>query len=194
MKPTKGQEAVDVAYLLPEAISSAAASMLGVCATVLLFFALMGAMTGALERFALGNTVRALLLGFFEMSGGVCSASLLADTKTALVVCAAMIGWGGLSVHCQIFSVCRGCPLHLPGFWLGRACQAVICGGGMWLWLRTFPLSLPSTPPSPAWRDLLTGFAVRTGRFSTVWTITWFVLLGIGGIVCLIKRKEWDHE
>ena len=193
-EPLEEEGEIGVAHMLPKAISSAASSMLGVCATVLLFFALMGAMMGALTFFSVSDTVEALLLGFFEMSGGVCAASALPDTTTALVACAAMIGWGGLSVHCQIFSVCRGCPLHLPGFWLGRVCQAVICGGGMWLWLRAFPLPLPPAPPSPTWRDLLAGVAVGRSGFSTAWTAVWLLVLFIGCVVGLIKRKERKHE
>jgi hypothetical protein len=175
--------------LLPEAISSAASAMLNVCATVLFFSALTGALSGALEAWVSGQTVRAIFLGFFEMSGGVCAAALLPGDHTALILCAAIIGWGGLSVHCQIFSVCRDCPLHVLSFWVGRACQAVICGGGMWLWMKMSPLPLPTDPPSLAWRELLDGSAVRPASFAAVWSVGCCLAFAVGVAVYGARKR-----
>lgn len=185
--PTGQEGRMSASHLIPQSISSAAQGMLTVCATVLVFSAVMGAMSGLLEAASLGDTGRALLLGFFEMSGGVCAASLLWDSETALLLCAAMIGWGGLSVHCQIFSVCGGCPLRAGVFWLGRLWQMLVCVAGMYVWLRVRPLSLPEMPHPMAWRELLAGRDVPTKGFSL--TMTWACgLLFAAGVALLWGR------
>jgi sporulation integral membrane protein YlbJ len=184
----EAQENVGSAQILPAAISSAAHAMFKVCATVLLFSALMGAVTGMLERMALSEMVQAVLLGAFEMSSGVYAGALLSNTHTARILCAAIIGWGGLSVHCQIVSVCAGCPLRLPLFWLGRAWQALVCGAGMWLWMRVYPCSLPPVSPPMAWHDLWVGRTAPNGRFALAWMWACCFLFVVGLLVRRIKK------
>jgi hypothetical protein len=187
-----GEARVALSQILPEAISSAALGMLGVCATVLLFSAVMGAVTGLADALLPTEAVKAVLFGLLEMSGGVCAASLLSP-PVSLVLVAAIIGWGGLSVHCQIFSVCGGCPLDVRLFWLGRIWQALVCGGGTWLWLRVHPLSLPPTPGPMVWRELLSGRAVPTGGFALAWTFGCCMLWGAALLWRWVrKRGEGD--
>lgn len=176
-------EAESLSHMLPASISSAAMGMLGVCATVLLFSGIMGALGGILDRVAPGETARAALLGVLEMSGGVCAASLLADRRVALVLGASMIGWGGLSVHCQIFSACAGCPLNVRLFWLGRAWQALVCGGGAWLWLRFCSPVLPEVTPQAAWRDVLSG-QLPWDAHGFLWA--WTVVCGVSFLAACV--------
>lgn len=133
------------ASLLSASIASAASGMLGVCATVVVFSALMGVLEVYAEALGLSGTVRAALCGLLELSTGTARAAALKAPEAA-VLCAAMAGWAGLSVHCQILSVCDGCPVALGRFWISRALQTALCGGGMWLLLRTGMIELPSVP------------------------------------------------
>ena len=122
--------------LLSDAIASAAGAMQGVCATVVVFSAVIGILGRYADAIGLSESVRTALLGLLELSTGVAQAASLADVRAAVVLCAGMAGWAGLSVHCQILSVCDGCPVALGPFWLSRALQGLACGGGMWLALR----------------------------------------------------------
>lgn len=122
--------------LLSSAIASAAGSMQSVCATVLVFSALSGTLGQYTDALGLPEATRAVLFGLLELSTGIVEASALPDTGAAVVLCAAMAGWAGLSVHCQILSVCDGCPVVLGWFWMSRALQCFLCGGGMWLLLH----------------------------------------------------------
>lgn len=116
---------------LPDAIRAAADGMMGVCATVLLFSALGGVVGRYLDAWGVGTVGRAALTGLLELStGAVASAACEGDAGLLLV--AAAVGWGGLSVHCQIVSVCEGCPRLSVRFWLARLAQAVLCALGMW--------------------------------------------------------------
>ena len=131
------------ASMLSSSVSSAASAMLGICATVVVFSALIGVLEPYLQAMGLPALARAALCGVLELSTGTARAAALPPTEAA-VLCAAMAGWAGLSVHCQILSVCDGCPVSLGRFWLSRALQAALCGGGMWLLLRTGVIALPS--------------------------------------------------
>lgn len=133
------------ASLLSASISSAANGMLGICATVVVFSALIGVLEPYAQAIGLPEMARAWIVGVLELSTGTVRAAALPPTEAA-VLCAAMAGWAGLSVHCQILSVCDGCPVSLGRFWISRALQAVLCGGGMWLLLRAGTVVLPCVP------------------------------------------------
>ena len=170
---------------LPAAMSSAASGMLNVCATVILFGALTSVLDGALTEagFSPGAKGRACLLGVLELSGGVSEVAAAFDASYAAVICAALIGWGGLSVHCQIFSECRGCPLRLPSFWFSRLAQAVLCGGGMALLILSGVLAPDSFTPG--------GVMTWAGRFPTdvIGRIIWGI--GVGGMAIALGCRMY---
>lgn len=168
--------------LLSSSISSAANGMLGVCATVVVFSALMGVLEVYAEALGLSGTVRAVLCGLLELSTGTARAAALKMTE-ASVLCAAMAGWAGLSVHCQMLSACDGCPVLLGRFWISRALQAALCGGGMWLLLRTGMIGLPSVPGvSP----------VGLATSESVWLHVWqsICMIGFWAAVALLWMKR----
>jgi sporulation integral membrane protein YlbJ len=175
--------------LLPSAVASAASSMLNVCATVLLFSALVGTLTGSLDALALSPTVRTAIYGVLELSTGVCAASALSSPVTAAVLCAVMVGWAGLSVHCQILAVCDGCPIAMGAFWGGRAWQALCCGAGM-IGLINMGCVTPQAPPEPAvFRDVMVGqnVAWQTGSFAHVFS----VVCGVLFLAALVFLTVW---
>lgn len=131
--------------LLSRSISLAATGMLNVCATIVLFSALMGSVSAVTAGLALPEILRVSLFGTLEITTGVCEASLL-DSSHALSLCAAFVGWAGLSVHCQIFSSCDDAPVSVTWFWLSRLLQAMLCGGGMWLLQATGMIHASNTP------------------------------------------------
>ena len=170
------------ASLLSSSISSAANGMLGVCATVVVFSALMGVLEVYAEALGLSGTARAALCGLLELSTGTARAATLKMTE-ASVLCAAMAGWAGLSVHCQMLSACDGCPVLLGRFWISRALQAVLCGGGMWLLLRMGYVKAPSVPSiSP----------VGPVASESVWLHVWqsICMIGFWAAIALLWMKR----
>ena len=123
--------------MIGAAISSAATAMLQVCATVVIFCALIGTLTQYADACGVPPAWRAVVFGLLELSTGASAAASLGERTTAAVLCAAVAGWGGLSVHCQILSVCDGCPVPLGRFFLSRAWQALLSGAGMALILHS---------------------------------------------------------
>ena len=114
------------------AVSGAATGMLTVCAYVIFFSALTGALGCAVEgggsSWELGYT---LLSGFLEMTGGIGLASALSDREWGLILTAVFAGWSGLSVHCQVMTLCGGRGLSFKPYLLAKAVQGLLCGGAM---------------------------------------------------------------
>ena len=104
------------AKALPAAVGKAVSSTLAVCGYVVLFGAIVGALTPFL---ALPSLARALVTGFLELGGGVAAFAGMAPTPLHLACAAFIIGWGGLSVHCQTMGVLSdtdiSCARHLAG-------------------------------------------------------------------------------
>ena len=113
-------------------VSGAASGMLTVCAYVIFFSTLSGTLS-CLVRVCGGMEPRlfALLCGFLELSGGISEASGLPDGRQALILTAAIAGWSGLSVHCQIAGICAGRHISLRPYITAKAVQAILCGAVM---------------------------------------------------------------
>ena len=101
---------------LSEAVRGAVPAILSVCAFVLIFTVFTGLLEAngfltALEaRLAALSGLseqqsRALLLGFWELGGGVGALRGLSLSPTNLALAAALVGWGGVSVHFQTLAV-----------------------------------------------------------------------------------------
>ncbi len=177
--------------ILPASITSAASSMLHVCATVVVFSALIGTLTQYADAFGLSSVSRAAVFGFLELSTGVCEAATVTDMAAGLLLCAVMVGWAGLSIHCQILAVCEDCPISLGWFWFARLLQAGICGGGMWLLLRLNVISCASDWQRPInWREtaMLVGSGECMGTFAHVWSVVWSLAF-LFSLILWVRRR-----
>ena len=134
------------------AVSTAAQSMLAVCAYVLFFSAVLGALQNALAHLALAPAVSALLYGIVEMSGGIARAAEVANTAQAAMLCAALSCWSGLSVMCQIMTVCHGRGFAFLPYLLAKAAQALAAAALTGLAVRYL---LPLLPPEDMHASLL---------------------------------------
>ncbi len=98
------------------AVSKALASTLSVCGYVVFFSALLGLLT---PLALLPPVLRAVATGFLELGSGIAALNGLSPTPAALSAAAFILGWGGLSVHCQTLAVLEGtdikCARHLAG-------------------------------------------------------------------------------
>ncbi len=126
------------------AVSAAAQSMLAVCAYVLFFSAVLGALQSALSGLSMPPVLSALLYGAVEMSGGIARAAQVQDPTQAAMVCAALCCWSGLSVMCQIMTVCHGRGFAFLPYLLAKLAQALVAAALTGLAVRyLFPLLPP---------------------------------------------------
>lgn len=100
-----------------DAVQGAAAAMGRVCAFVVFFrvvLALAEHRVGALPAWA---------AGFWELTNGILR---LEPTRDGFVTAAALLGWGGVSVHGQTAAVLEGTGLRMGRYLLGKAVQAAV--------------------------------------------------------------------
>ena len=96
---------------------NAALSTMHICAFVIYFLALM-----ALIR-QLWPAVPMAALGLLELTSGI---TALPATPAGFCLAAALLGWGGVSVHCQTAAVLEETGIPLGRYLLAKALQAVV--------------------------------------------------------------------
>ena len=99
---------------LTAAVSSALTSTLNICAFVVFFRVL-----ASLPPISLPTPV----LGILEM---VTASAALSPGPAGFISAAAIVGWGGLSVHCQAMALAAPAGLSFRWHWAGKAIQAVL--------------------------------------------------------------------
>lgn len=105
------------AHALVHAIAGAGETMVQICSFVTFFYTI-------LRLFAdLTDIFHPLILGFVELTQGV---TVLPSTPAGFVMAAVLLGWGGLSVHCQAAAVLAGTGLSLQKHLLGKTLQALL--------------------------------------------------------------------
>ena len=72
---------------------------------------------------ALTHLRHPLLLGFAELTCGIVE---LGGTGTDFIMAAALLGWGGLSVHCQTAAVLDGTGLSLRPYLAAKFLHALL--------------------------------------------------------------------
>lgn len=122
---------------LAESVKGAVLSCLNVCGFVLFFCVvtallnragLFSAAAGELAaRTGAGLTfTRALLTGVLELGGGIGAMSGLAASPENLALCSFLLGFGGLSVHCQTLSVLEGTDIKCARHFAGRILHGLV--------------------------------------------------------------------
>ncbi|MBQ1459513.1 MAG: sporulation protein [Oscillospiraceae bacterium] len=110
-------------------VTQGAEAMVHICAFVVFFMTVL--------RLAVLHTglSHPLPLGLVELTGGVLR---LPPDRAGFLMAAGLIGWGGLSVHCQTAAVLHGTDLSLKPYLAGKLLQAgisVILAIPVSLWL-----------------------------------------------------------
>lgn len=142
---------------LPAAFTGAVArslqSTLNICAFVV-FFAVVLQLFSAYGVFAaLANLLslagfqpewaQRLVAGLLELSSGVSSLRGTTQLAGRVSMAAFMLGWAGLSVHCQVLSFLVDSGLSAKTYLAGKLCHGLIAAALTWFLTRLFPLSAP---------------------------------------------------
>lgn len=142
---------------LTGSVSSALQSTLGICSFVVFFsvvisllreFGVFSALAGLLAALLqpLGMTrewAARLLTGALEVSSGVWSLSGAGTLSGKLSMAAFMLGWAGVSVHCQVLSFLSESGLSMNTYLVGKLLHALFSAALTSLVLKFFPLSQP---------------------------------------------------
>ena len=116
IKKRETRQVNTLSHLLPEAVEQTVSSLLNVCGFVVCFSVFTGLLNtnGIMSAFInkLSTAIyikpqplQALLFGFFELGSGIGALQDLPPTPLHLAIASAVVGWGGISVHFQTYSV-----------------------------------------------------------------------------------------
>lgn len=117
--------------VFPDCIRASAAAVINICAFVVFFSVLTALLrsvgifsalsAAAAVHFGVGlQASGALLTGLLELGSGIGAMSGLPATPGNLALAAFLIGFGGLSVHCQTLSVLDGTNVKCARHFIGR--------------------------------------------------------------------------
>ena len=84
-----------------------------------------------------------LLTGFLELSSGVWTLSGAGSMAGRLSMAAFMLGWAGISVHCQVLSFIGGSGLSVKTYILGKLLHGGLSALFVGALARLFPLQAP---------------------------------------------------
>ena len=151
-------QAVGFASAFTSCVKDSFFSTLSICAFVTFFTVvvrmlfLTGLMTAAasalswvLGRFGLtADLAQRLLIGVIELSSGVWSlADAAGSLPGRLSMAAFILGWAGLSVHCQVLSFLGSTGLRVRTYLMGKLLHGLFSAALVWALARTLPLKQP---------------------------------------------------
>ena len=164
--PRQGRKVPPVSFSaladrLPQCVTDGFSATLGVCAYVILF-SVLAALAVASGLLPLATNVlagllpgeggqelcRSFLMGLLELSTGTASLADAPSPSLALPLAAFLLGWGGLSVHCQSLPFLLAAGVATGPYLQAKFLQGMLSAGLTALALLVFPLSLPALAPA----------------------------------------------
>ena len=181
------------------AVTRSLQSTLNICAFVVFFavvlrllsaYGVLSALASLLSLAGLeAEWAKRVVAGLLELSSGVASLQGGAELTGRVSLAAFMLGWAGLSVHCQVLSFLVDSGLSARVYLAGKLCHGLIAAGLTYVITRLFPLSAPvaeyrvDQTESIAALDFSTALAVST----LAALMGWLILAGLCGSI-LRKR------
>lgn len=146
-------QTVTVPAAFTGAVTRSFQNTLNICAFVVFFAVVLqllsacGVFTALARVLALAGFepewAKRLIAGLLELSSGVSSLRGGAQLTGRVSMAAFMLGWAGLSVHCQVLAFLVDSGLSAKTYLLGKLCHGFIAAGLTWCLTRLFPLSAP---------------------------------------------------
>ena len=84
-------------------------------------------MDAILSDLGVPQIISSAILSTVELSRGVSLAAALESPLYGAILSAFACGWSGISIHCQVISVCDGTQLSLRRYLAAKLFQAVLC-------------------------------------------------------------------
>lgn len=140
-----------------QAVTGSFSSTLNICAFVVFFTVALRLLTatGAIPALAglLGRALgplgfdqawgERLLAGVLELTSGVSGLTAGGTLVGRAAMAAFMLGWAGISIHCQVLSFLADSGLSPSTYFLGKLLHGGVSAALVWLMGRLFPLAAP---------------------------------------------------
>ena len=153
IRHAKPIEAVALPAAFTRSVTNALQNTLNICAFVVFFSVVLQLLTSYGVLSALANLLslfgfepewaRRLVAGLLELSSGVSSLSGGGRFAGLASMAAFMLGWAGLSVHCQVLSFLVDSGLSAKVYIAGKLCHGLLAAGLTWLLARFLPMEQP---------------------------------------------------
>ncbi|MBQ5813153.1 MAG: hypothetical protein IIW34_03275 [Clostridia bacterium] len=165
------------AKLFTSSVSSSFSAIINVCGFIIFFSAIMPLLNKAGLFSALSGIIPicddeippAVLYGAIEMTGGVSAlASVHSSTPQLCSLAAFIIGWGGLSVHCQVLSLMGDRSIPMGKYFRGKLIQGALSAMIAYAAASHIPADAPAWMPlysPPYYVASPTGFIVLMGIY-----------------------------
>lgn len=177
------------------AVTRSLQSTLSICAFVVFFAVVIrllsawGVLSGVAHLLSLlgfqPEWAQRLVSGLLELSSGVSSLSGGSGLTGRVSMAAFMLGWAGISVHCQVLSFLVDSGLSAKTYLAGKLCHGLIAAGLTWLMTKLVPLSEPVSDylidqtESIAALDFSTAFALSTVTAICGWLLLTALCAGL---------------
>ena len=184
----------------PDAVKNAFSGTGNICAFVIFFTVVIRLLfqTGILPfissvftRFGLDvSVVESLVTGLIEMTSGVWSLRDMAgDMGDKLSMAAFILGWAGLSVHCQVLSFIGTSGLSTRTYFFGKLSHGIL--SGILVWLLSSLMNWDTPVSAHLAQEVST---IANLSFPQTIMVSLTTVLGIFAILCIISvyiyRKE----
>ena len=185
-------ETVRASAAFTEAITKSLRSTLNICAFVIFFavllrllsfYGILAGLAHVLSLFGMDELwARRLVAGLLELSSGV--SSLSGAGAGGVSMAAFMLGWAGLSVHCQVLSFIGDSGLSVRTYIAGKLCHGLLAAALTYGVTRLYPLPEPVSSyladqaESIAGLDFSSALAISLVTVFVVWSL-WVLLCGV---------------
>ncbi len=121
------QSTISLSSAFSRAVTSSTFTIISICAFVVVFSCFINVFLGAIgiEK---GSSIYVLVNILFEFCKGSFLAVDLGNVYLSAFLSGFCIGFGGICVHFQTFSVCEGLPLDKIRFVVFKVLHGVLCG------------------------------------------------------------------
>lgn len=153
------------------AVRQALDSVLQVSAYVVLFQVVLGLIEAMpLPDIPSSKSCQALLMGILELTGGICALTEELSLPGRLALASFLLGWGGLSVHCQTAALLEDTGLAIAPYIQAKLLQGLVASALCLILLPLFPILSPDVLSSgdglPGWMPLLLPALIGAAWFS----------------------------
>ncbi len=161
---------------LSSAVSDALQSVLGICAWVVVFSAITSCLKICIEN----ESVYTAISSFLEVTNGC----VMLAGKMPIPVITAIIGFGGICVHCQVLSELKECGVKYSHFFVCRVLNGAVASFISYLLLLVFPVEIDVFASTQ--NMTVTTFSVSLPAFFTFAIMCIIMILDIDR-----KKKVW---
>lgn len=110
---------------LTGSVRRAFSTLLGVLGFIIFFASLAETLSTLLTQVSISPLAKATIYGILEITSGINAATLLCDSETAFLLCAFFVGFSGLSIALQIFSVTEEASVPLIPYLFAKFAQGL---------------------------------------------------------------------